>query len=378
MPPRVSVVVTCFDLGRTLGEALASVEAQSFRDFELLVVDDGSRDPETLAALGAIPPSRARVLRTSNRGLPAARNHGARAARGDYLCCLDADDLLHPEWLTRAVAALDADPGLAFVSHWLRAFGDESWDWTPTECGFPALLDTNTVNGAALVRRSVWEQVGGQDETLREGCEDWDFWIGLVERGHRGAIIPEILFYYRRRADSMSRALIGEQHLRLYRALIERHPETFARHLPALWLRRQRDLGRSRAEAEALEHEWDAWLAPRLEDRRGEAEVLRRLRPDGRLEEARAALEQARTGLEQARAQLAELEQARASAAALADARAHALAAAHEVRAHLEASVAGEAALAAARAREIEALHASWSWRLMRPLRAVVGALRGE
>jgi glycosyltransferase involved in cell wall biosynthesis len=321
MPPRVSVIVTCFELGDTLEEALASVEAQSFRDHEIVVVDDGSTGPSTLAALEAIAPSRARVLRTENRGLPAARNHGVRHSRGELLCCLDADDRLHPEWLSKAVARLDQDGELAFVSHWLQTFGDETGDWTPTDCGFPALLDVNTVNGAALVRRTAWEAVGGQDESLRGGCEDWDFWITLVEKGHRGAILPEILFYYRRRAGSMSRALVGEAHRSLYLQLIERHPETFARHLPALWLRRQLDLGRCRRDLDALDEEWDSWLAARLDDRRSEAAAVAR-----QLEPIRNAL----------------------------------------------------ALAVEERAREVQALRASWSWRLTRPLRAVVGALRGE
>jgi glycosyltransferase involved in cell wall biosynthesis len=335
MPPRVSVIVTCFDLGATLDEALASVEAQTFRDLEVLVVDDGSTEPETLAALARIEAAGVRVLRTANRGLPAARNHGARHASGEYLCCLDADDLLHAEWLAKAVAALDADPGLAFVSHWLRAFGDEEWDWKPAECGFPALLDRNTVNGAALVRRSAWEAVGGQDEALREGCEDWDFWIRLVERGLRGAILPEILFFYRRRAGSMSRALVGEAHLRAYHELLRRHPAAFARHLPELWMRRQLDLGRSRRHLHALACEWDAWLSARLDDRRSESAALARL-PGPALDDALAALEDARR------------------------------------------RIADLAAVAESRAREVEALRASWSWRLTRPLRAVAGVVRGE
>ena len=364
MPPRVSVIVSCFDLGSTLEEALASVEAQSFRDLEILVVDDGSTDPQTLVALERIDPARARVLRTGNRGLPAARNHGAHHSQAEYLCCLDADDRLHAEWLAKAVDALDRDADLAFVSHWLHAFGDEEWDWTPTDCGFPALLDVNTVNGAALVRRAVWESVGGQDETLREGCEDWDFWITLVERGFRGAILPEILFYYRRRADSMSRAMVGEQHLRLYGQLIERHPETFARHLPELWARRQQDLARCRRDLDALDHEWDGWLAARLDDRRSEAAALPARPLDAQLGEARAALEGANAELEQAGRRIAGLERSQAASAALA-----------EERARLERSL---AAVAEARAREVAALRASWSWRLTRPLRAVVGALRGE
>ena len=323
MTPRVSVIVTCFELGDTLEEALASVDDQTFRDFEVLVVDDGSTGSATLAALAGIDPARARVLRTANRGLPAARNHGVRHSRGELLCCLDADDRLHPEWLAKAVAAFEHDPGLAFVSHWLRAFGDEEWDWKPTDCGFPALLDVNTVNGAALVRRTAWEAVGGQDEALREGCEDWDFWISLVERGYRGAILPEILFFYRRRSGSMSRALVGEAHRRLYLQLIERHPDSFARHLPELWLRRQLDLGRCRRDLDALDYEWDSWLAVRLDDRRSEAVAVARLGEASR--------------------RIAELEQARV------------------VLRH-----------------EVEALRGSWSWRLTRPLRAVVGALRGE
>jgi glycosyltransferase involved in cell wall biosynthesis len=321
MAPRVSVIVTCFELGDTLGEALASVDAQTFRDFEVVVVDDGSTGSATLAALERIDPAHARVLRTENRGLPAARNHGVRHSRGELLCCLDADDRLHPEWLAKAIAAFERDPSLAFVSHWLRAFGDEEWDWTPTDCGFPALLDVNTVNGAALVRRSSWEAVGGQDESLREGCEDWDFWITLVERGFRGAILPEFLFFYRRRAASMSRLLVGDAHRRLYQQLIERHPESFARHLPELWLRRQLDLGRCRRDLDALDFEWDTWLARRLDDRRSEADAVAR-----QLEQLRAALARA----------------------------------------------------VAERTSEVEALRASWSWRLTRPLRAVVGVLRGE
>jgi len=323
MTPRVSVVATCFKNDDTLEEALASVDDQTFRDFEVLVVDDGSTGSATLAALAGIDPARARVLRTANRGLPAARNHGVQHSRGELLCCLDADDRLHPEWLAKAVAAFERDPGLAFVSHWLRAFGDEEWDWKPTDCGFPALLDVNTVNGAALVRRTAWEAVGGQDEALREGCEDWDFWIALVERGYRGAILPEILFFYRRRAGSMSRALVGEAHRRLYLQLIERHPDSFARHLPELWLRRQLDLGRCRRDLDALDYEWDSWLAARLDDRRSEAAAVARLGEASR--------------------RIAELERAR------------------EILAH-----------------EVESLRGSWSWRLTRPLRAVVGALRGE
>ena len=200
-PVKVSVIIPCYNLGRYLDEAVESVLAQTFEDFEILVVDDGSTENET-------------------RRLPAAKNLGLAHTTGPYVCMLDADDRLDPCLLEKSVAALDGDSSIAFVSHWLRTFGDEVWEWTPTRCDAPALLDVNTVNGAALVRRSALDAVGGFDESMRDGCEDWDVWISLVERGFKGAILPEVLFHYRRRPESMSRVTMrGEGHPRLYRRL---------------------------------------------------------------------------------------------------------------------------------------------------------------
>ena len=68
-------------------------------------------------------------------------------------------------------------PRVAFVSHWLETFGDEHWTWKPDWCDLPSLLARNSVNGAALVRRAAFEAVAGYDEAMRDGCEDWDFWL---------------------------------------------------------------------------------------------------------------------------------------------------------------------------------------------------------
>src|SRR5262245_17371782 len=275
-PSRVSVVVTCYDLGRYLDEAVASVLAQTFQDFEVLVVDDGSTDAETTALLSGYRRPRTRVLRTPNAGLPAAKNAGIRETSGEYLCSLDADDRLEPTFLEKSVAALDADPGLAFVSHWLRTFGDETGEWRPSSCDLPALLDVNSVNGAALVRRSAVLSVRGFDESLRDGCEDWDLWIGLVERGLRGAILPEVLYAYRRRPGSLSRTMLaGRGHPHLYRRLVEKHAESFRRHLPALLNRRDLDLSRLEAHLHDLELEHERWLGPELARHREHAARLR-------------------------------------------------------------------------------------------------------
>ena len=94
--PRISVIVTCHNLGAYLGIAVDSVLKQTLKDFEIVIVDDGSTDPETLRVLERYERQPTLVLRTENRGLPGARNFGIAASRGAYVCCLDADDLLLP------------------------------------------------------------------------------------------------------------------------------------------------------------------------------------------------------------------------------------------------------------------------------------------
>jgi glycosyltransferase involved in cell wall biosynthesis len=231
-PPRISVLMPCFNHGVFIGEAIQSVLDQTFSDVEILVVDDGSTDPGTIECLRNLRTPRTTVLRTENRGLPAARNAAARRAAGSFLCALDADDRLEPVWFERAVAMLDAQPDLAFVSHWLRTFGDETWTWSPTSCELPALLARNTVNGAALVRREAFEAVEGYDESMRQGCEDWDFWLRLVERGYCGAIVPEVLFHYRRGPSSMSRIMTaGSGYEHALTTLVLKHEAAYRTHL---------------------------------------------------------------------------------------------------------------------------------------------------
>src|SRR5437867_2880272 len=148
--PKVSVIVPCYNLGRYLDEAVDSVLAQSFQDFEIVVVDDGSTDPETQALLAGYCRPKTRVVRLAHGGLAAARNAGIAESAGEYLCALDADDRLRPTFLKKTVDVLDRDPSITFVSTWLRNFEDEKWDWTPERWDFPALLCEDTVLTAAL------------------------------------------------------------------------------------------------------------------------------------------------------------------------------------------------------------------------------------
>lgn len=276
--PRVSVVVPCYNLGGYLDEAVDSVLGQTFQDFEIVVVNDGSTDPATRELLADYRRPRTRVLTTPHRGLAAARNLAIADARGEYLCALDADDRLVPTYLEKAVRILDGDPTLAFVSCWLRSFGAEEGVWRQDRCDLPALLGECTVLTAALVRRAAVLAVGGYDDRMPEqGYEDWDLWLTLVERGHRGIIIPEVLFEYRRRPGSMSAVCDhGAVRLDLLRYLVAKHRESYARHLLDVLLRKEADVSDVLCANDELERLIETELTPAVARRREEVDRLRR------------------------------------------------------------------------------------------------------
>jgi glycosyltransferase involved in cell wall biosynthesis len=365
--PRVSVVVPCYNLGHYLGDAVDSVLAQTFTDVEILVVDDGSTDAPTRAVLDGFTRPRTRVLRTENRGLPGAKNLGLAQTTGELLCMLDADDLLEPEMLARSVAALDADASVSFASHWLRTFGDEQWEWTPESCDFPALLDMNTVNGSALVRRGALEAVGGFDESFLDGCEDWDLWITMVERGYRGVILPEFLFRYRRRAGSMSQVMMeGDTHPRLYRRLVAKHAASYRAHLAPLLVRREREEAHLKGQIHDLELDDYLVVTPGLSSARDDLRDIERWRAaeDKALQNATLV------------AAAHEVHAERDAVLATAEHLGSELAAVR--RTHEEAVwryLGAEAAVNRVM-DELRALRKSWSWRLTRPLRAALDLLR--
>jgi glycosyltransferase involved in cell wall biosynthesis len=372
--PRVSVVVPCYNLGPFLAEAVDSVLGQSFTDVEILVVDDGSTDAETKAILDSFSRPKTRVLRSENRGLPGAKNLGIAQTSGELLCFLDADDLLEPQMLARSIAVLDGAPSMAFASHWLRTFGAEQGDWTPTSCDFPALLDMNTVNGSALVRRSALQAIGGFDETFLDGCEDWDLWITMVERGFPGTIVPEFLFRYRRRPGSMSQVMMeGDKHPRLYRRLVAKHAASYRAHLEPLLIRREREEAHLKGQIHDLELDDYLTVTPQLTSARDDLRSAERWRQAEEDAAARLTLEAAaREARVERDAALAAAEHLAAEQAVLR----RSLEKATSQRQEAESRYQAAEDVAHQTMNEVAELRRSWSWRLTAPLRAALDLVR--
>ena len=113
--PLISVIIPCYNQGQYLAESIGSALASDYQELEIIVVDDGSTDPETIALLDQLAYSKTRLIRQENRGLAAARNWGIAEAQGTYILPLDADDRIGPQYISQAVAALAADTELGIV-----------------------------------------------------------------------------------------------------------------------------------------------------------------------------------------------------------------------------------------------------------------------
>jgi peptidoglycan/xylan/chitin deacetylase (PgdA/CDA1 family)/GT2 family glycosyltransferase len=219
----VAVVVPCYNLGRTVEEAVASVLAQTRPASEIVVVDDGSTDAATRQALARLQKPRCRVLTIEHAGVAVARNRGADATRAPYIVFLDADDVFARDYIEQTAARLDADEGLAFVSCAVQAFEGASYTWKPKDCTALTTLTHGSVHVSSLFRRTLWDAVGGFDPAL-PAYEDMDFWLRAIRLGFRGEILDQPLLFYRVRPDSRYRfGIEPEAYQAAMAAIIEKH-----------------------------------------------------------------------------------------------------------------------------------------------------------
>ena len=218
----VTVVVTCFNYGQYLEEAVESALAQSGGPPHVIVVDDGSTDSETREAIDRLP-EQVEVVRQRNQGVSVARNTGLARAKTPYLLILDADDRLAPDALASLRPPLIENEQLGYSYGLARFFGE--WEGI---LRFPPydpyrLLYRNLVGLSALMRREVFETTGGFDTNFRN-YGDWEFWLHALACGWQGVQVDSVTLEYRRHTGSMwdrrkyrdAFAAIRRKHARLY------------------------------------------------------------------------------------------------------------------------------------------------------------------
>lgn len=209
--PAVSVIIPAYNVAPFIGEALDSVRAQTFSDFEAIVVNDGSTD-DSEAALAPYFDSIV-YIKQENRGISNARNAGLKNARGRYVALLDGDDIWMPNYLESLVGMLERAPEAAVVFPNAVIFGSHPLSGKLYQdiypCSEPVTFERILTRQcyvfvSAIIRRQAIEDAGGGfDETLR-AAEDLDLWLRIARCGHKFLSTPEPLVRYRRRSDSLS------------------------------------------------------------------------------------------------------------------------------------------------------------------------------
>ncbi|MCG8528486.1 MAG: glycosyltransferase [Opitutales bacterium] len=226
--PSVSVVIPYYNQSDTLLETLNSVEQSTYPNIEIVIVNDGSPCPASKAVFEQLDDEKYTKILKPNGGLSSARNAGINTARGDYILPLDSDDTIHPEYIAKAVTALENNPELGYVSCYTKNFGAFTTAYVPI--GYVDLLMPfmNTHGKCTnLFRKKVMQEVGGYDENMNS-YEDWDFLLTLDDAGVENDVLPEVLFYYRRSFGSMVFSVANAARANLIQYMMHKHEKDWS------------------------------------------------------------------------------------------------------------------------------------------------------
>jgi glycosyltransferase involved in cell wall biosynthesis len=211
MKPLVSIIVPCYNQAAYLSEAIESVRRQTYADWECIIINDGSTDNTAEVALDwSRKDSRITAINIPNGGVCAARNHAIREAKGEYILPLDADDILCDNYLAACMDCFDRGEDVKVAYGNLIEFGAINLEWALPDFSFEKLLHKNMIFCTALYRKKDWEAIGGYDEKMKEGLEDWEFWINMLKSGGRAIKNPAAIFYYRAKDVSRNNTVLTD------------------------------------------------------------------------------------------------------------------------------------------------------------------------
>lgn len=212
-------------------EAVVSAISQSHADLEIILVDDGSTDEDSIKIFDEINHPFVRKVRTRNQGLSMARNTGISLANGDYILPLDCDDMISNTYVELAVKEFEKNKNLGIVYSHACFFGAVNKYWDLPEYDEINFLASNCIFCSALFKRSDWKEVGGYKSDMIYGMEDYDFWLSLIGLGREVIRLPDVHFFYRKHGNSMISNLSQEKIHYSYNRILERHQNLYRKNL---------------------------------------------------------------------------------------------------------------------------------------------------
>jgi len=204
MSKLVSIVIPCYNHGHFLQEAIDSVEQCDSSLYELIIVNDGSKDAHTIEVLNKLDKLGYRVVHQQNQGLAKTRNNGIKLAQGNYILPLDADNKIRPEYISYSIHYFQNHPDVDVIYSEAEYFGARHGISQLPDFNLQRMMIGNYIDACAVYRKSAWEKVGGYDTNMPYmGVEDWEFWLRLAFTGSKFHHVKEPLFFYRVAENSM-------------------------------------------------------------------------------------------------------------------------------------------------------------------------------
>ena len=231
----VSIIVPCYKQAHFLKDSLQSVLDQTYTSWECIIVNDGSPDnTESIAQQWCEKDIRFSYLYKENGGLPSARNAGVKRSKGEFIVALDSDDILNYDFLTQLVPQLKADDNLGIVSCYRYFFSKNKdtiiHEYKASGSYYLDIMFENKLMPSSIYRRKCWDEVGGYDESMIKGFEDWEFWINITKRGWKFKFVEEFLFYYRKSKKSMLVDTINNHAEANMEYMFRKHKELYTAH----------------------------------------------------------------------------------------------------------------------------------------------------
>jgi glycosyltransferase involved in cell wall biosynthesis len=210
----ISIIIPCYNHGAYIKEAIQSIKdcGEVPYKYEIIIVNDGSTQKETLDILQQVESEECFVLHQNNKGLGAARNQGVTISKGKYILPLDSDNKIFKPYLTNAIKILEKDHTISVVYGDAEFFGEKTGRWVVGEYNLQKLMIGNFIDACAVFRKEMWEKLNGYDEKMPfMGLEDWDLWLRASFQGYKFYYLPEVCFKYRVLGNSMINSLSLEK-----------------------------------------------------------------------------------------------------------------------------------------------------------------------
>lgn len=233
----ISVVIPYYNLGKTLPETIESIKQSTYKNYEIIIVNDGSTDEESIEVLKNYENDpEIRIIHIENQGLANARNVGAEAAKGEFVAFIDADDKIDKTFYQKSIDILHQYTNVSYVYSWVKYFEGSEAVWPTFNTHIPYLLCANMLAAYAVIRKNDFLNFGKNRIKMEYGMEDYDGWVSLAEHGCLGVSIPELLNLYRVRKDSMSRAFNKKMRIYLYQVSRDGHEKIFEKYAKEVYM----------------------------------------------------------------------------------------------------------------------------------------------